>query len=605
MLLVTPSYTSILAEGNRFIPDLIRQTYHGWSRGQLLDVLVAVVDRIAPPTSRIKNVDTVPLASGEVNYNGKGLSVLLTDSETATPGLWSQSESRQGDATSALRRRSTLSFQFGPNKESLHPAEANAAPKSFQSKTIKLPVANTVFQNGRESSIQAQRWIVGETMLEPTLACIKRSWIQEQALRIAFPYPPEPDKFPLQIIAPMKCIGPRQRVVSSMGNIIRQVHSFEDLSGPAPHRLQSEAEPASKQLEDAINQWITKPGNEMGAVEVWALVRPPTILQRHREQFFTKIVKAGGHFHKVLSGGGGWGNRQGLLALDPEVDFDVTPELTMAQDFNSVVPEEAEGTASNQIVNPGDFVEFFVRRPIKSSSTERPKVANSLFFKCPPCVVFGTTPSTVDAMPEPDSMAHLNGSSSDCIFIPCHFGMLSEQGVSLTTTSIDGEVTRTKIDIPYALVSCGTQGHPVKTSSLLQDQSTKSRESQGPQHLERGGLIRRTNIYNSKVDNVATQPGSKGSTSGHPSGENKESKKPQNVKRKGLTKRLKLDNSNAATEPRSEYSAPRLTDETEDLTLAAALARIRKAGLIAVPKRRTILQEEAAQKGNLRNSGTV
>ncbi|KAL8901036.1 MAG: hypothetical protein Q9192_000757 [Flavoplaca navasiana] len=596
----------ILAEGNRFIPDLIRQTYHGWSRGQLLDVLVAVVDRIAPPTSRIKNVDTVPLASGEVNYSGKGLSVLLTDSETATPGLWSQSESRQGDATSTLRRRSTLSFQFGPNKESLHPAEANAAPKSFQSKTIKLPVANTVFHNGRESSIQAQRWIVGETMLEPTLACIKRSWIHEQVLRIAFPYPPEPDKFPLQIIAPMKCIGPRQRVATSMGNIIRQVHSLEDLSGPAPHRFQSEAEPASKQLEDAINQWVTEPGNEMGAVEVWALVRPPTILQRHREKFFTKIVKAGGHFHKVLSGGGGWGNRQGLLALDPEVDFDVTPELTMAQDFNSVVPEE--GTAPSQIVNPGDFVEFFVRRPIKASSTERPKVANSLFFKCPPCVVFGTTPSTVDAMPEPDGMTHPNGSSSDCIFIPCHFGMLSEQGASLKTTSIDGEVTRTKIDIPHALVSCGTQGHPVKTSSLLKDQSTKSRESQDPQHLEKGGLIRRIYIYNAKVDNVATQPGSESSTSGHPFGVNRKSKKLQYVKRKGLTKRLKLDNSkvdNAASEPRTEYSAPSPTEEMEDLTLAAALARIRKAGLIAVPKRRTILLKDAAQTGNLQNSGTV
>ena len=605
MLLVTPSYTSILAEGNRFIPDLIRQTYHGWSRGQLLDVLVAVVDRIAPPTSRIKNADTVPLASGEVNYSGKGLSVLLTDSETATPGLWSENESRQGDATSTLRRRSTLSFQFGPNKESLHPAEANAVPKSFQSKTIKLPVANTVFHNGRESSIQAQRWIVGETMLEPTLACIKKSWIHERVLRIAYPYLPEPDKFPLQIMAPVKCIGPRQRVATSMGNIIRQVHSLVDLSGPAPHRFQSEAEPASKQLEDAINQCVTEAGNEMGAVEVWALVRPPTILQRHRQQFFTKIVKAGGHFHKVLSGGGGWGNRQGLLALDPEVDFDLTPELTMAQDFNSVVSEE--GTASSRIVNPGDFVEFFVCRPIKSSSSERPRVANSLFFKCPPCVVFGTTPSTVDAMPEPDGMTDPNGSSSDCIFIPCLFGMLSEQGVSLTTTSFDGEVTRTKIDIPHALVSCGTQGHPVKTSSLLKDQSTKPRESQDPQKLEKGGLIRRTDIYNSKVDNVAAQPGSERSTSGHLTGKNKQSKKPQYPKRRGLIKRLNLDNSkvdNAASEPRSEYPALRPT-EMEDLKLAAALARIRKAGLIAVPKRRTILIKSAAQTGDLQNSGNV
>ncbi|KAI4285485.1 MAG: hypothetical protein L6R38_000582 [Xanthoria sp. 2 TBL-2021] len=529
----------ILAEGDRFIPDLLRQTYQGWVKGQTLDVLVAVVDRISSPASKIKNAHTVALSTGEVNYSGKGISALLTDSETAAPDLWSQHESRQGEATSTIRRRSTLSFQFGPNKESISPAEQSASPKSFQSKTIKLPVANTVFHNGRESTIQAQRWIVGETMLEPTLACIKRSWLHEQVLRIAFPFPPEPDKFPLQVVLPLSRISSRQRAAKSMGNVIRQLHSLEDTSDPRQPTFRSEAEPASKQLEHAVTQWIMKPGNETRAVEVWALVRPPTALQGFRHGIFSKVVKAGGHFHKVLSGGGGWGNRQGLLALDPEVDFDITPELTMAQDFDNGSPEVG-GNVSSQVVNPGDIVEFFARDPIELSSAT-PPTARSLIFRCPPCLVFGTTPSTVDAMPEPSGTAQRAPSSSDCIFVRRHFGMLSEQGVSLTTVSIDGELSRTKIDVPYTLLSCGTQGQPVQLSPLMIE----------PQHLQKPDLTYRW---------------------------------------------VSLDNPSADTPaPKSEYLDGE-TDQAGDLTLEAALARIRKAGLIARPKRRTTLNNRAASK---------
>ncbi|KAI4258477.1 MAG: hypothetical protein L6R42_005079 [Xanthoria sp. 1 TBL-2021] len=529
----------ILAEGDRFIPDLLRQTYQGWVKGQTLDVLVAVVDRISSPASKVKNAHSVALSAGEVNYSGKGISALLTDSETAAPDLWSQHGSRQGEATSTIRRRSTLSFQFGPNKESIAPAEQNASPKSFQSKTIKLPVANTVFHNGRESTIQAQRWIVGETMLEPTLACIKRSWLHEQVLRIAFPFPPEPDKFPLQVVLPLSRISSRQRAAKSMGNVIRQLHSQEDTSDPRQPTFRSQAEPASKQLEHAVTQWITKPGNETRAVEVWALVRPPTALQSFRHGIFSKVVKAGGHFHKVLSGGGGWGNRQGLLALDPEVDFDVTPELTMAQDFDNGSPE-AGGNVSSQIVNPGDIVEFFARDPIESSSAKPPR-ASSLIFRCPPCLVFGTTPSTVDAMPEPSGTAQRAPSSSECIFVLRHFGMLSEQGVSLTTVSIDGEFSRTKIDVPYTLLSCGTQGQPVHLSPLMIQ----------PQHLQKPDFTDRRVINDDPSADTPT--------------------------------------------PKSEYLDGE-TDQAGDLTLEAALARIQKAGLIARPKRWTTLNNRAASK---------
>ncbi|KAL8852221.1 MAG: hypothetical protein Q9221_002931 [Calogaya cf. arnoldii] len=527
----------ILAKGDRFIPDLLRQTYQGWVEGQVLDVLVTVVDRISPPLSTVRKADTAVLSTpgGELHYNGKGISALLTDMETAAPDLWSQPEGRKGESTSTIPRRSTLSFQFGPNKESIQPAKNNAedpSPKSFQSKIIKLPVANTIFHNGRESTIQAQRWIVGETMLEPTLACIERSWLHEQVLRVAFPFPLEPHKAPLQVTVPMTRISLPQRVATSMGNVIRRLFPVETPSKAAQLDISSEPEPASKQLECAVTDWRAEPGNEMRAVEVWALVRPPGTLQRFRYSNFSKIIKAGGHFHKVLSGGGGWGNRQGLLALDPEVDFDVAPELMMVQDFDNVGSEAEGGNLSSQIVNTGDIVEFFARDLIEASSTATPESKRSHYIRCQPCLIFGTTPSTVDAMPERSRMMQHPPSSSDCIFIPAHFGMLSEQGVSLTTISIDGEVSRTKIDVPHALLSCGltqklAHSFPLEVEPSAEDERTPEFKVTHVPNMK----FRRVHLDNPTTDTA-----------------------PENMK----FRRVRLDNPTTDTAPelRSEYVTP-------------------------------------------------
>ncbi|KAI4245639.1 MAG: hypothetical protein L6R40_002440 [Gallowayella cf. fulva] len=333
----------LLAEGNRFIPDLIRQTYHGWAKGRILDVLVAVIDRISYPSSQIKKAGLDP-GQGRIGYSGKGISVMLTDSEVGAPDLWSQREQTDQKASSTAQRRSTLSFQFGANSEHVDRNEKSTTPKLFLSRTVKLPVANTIFHNGRESTIQAQRWIVGETILEPALACIKRTWLKEQVLRMAFPFPDAPDKFPTQVFIPLSPITRPKRVATSMGNVIRQFYARNE-----------HLEPASKDLETAVAHWISQTGNERKAVEVWALISPPKGLRTFNNYNFSKVIRNGGHFHKVLSGGGGWGNRQGLLALDPEVDFDVTPKLRMTEDLESEFAED-RSRASSQVVNPGDMV---------------------------------------------------------------------------------------------------------------------------------------------------------------------------------------------------------------------------------------------------------
>ncbi|KAL8994834.1 MAG: hypothetical protein Q9169_005310 [Polycauliona sp. 2 TL-2023] len=370
-----------------------------------------------------------------------------------------------------------------------------------------------------------------------------------------------PDGLPIQLFAPLTCISGRQRVATSMGNVIRQLHSLDFASVRRPISFRSEAEPASKQLESGVDKWVTDPGNEMRAVEVWALVRPPTNLQRFRSTgMFSRIINAGGHFHKVLSGGGGWGNRQGLLALDPEADFDLAPELTMAQDFENGSPEVGEGNNSSQIVNPGDIVEFFVCKTFEPSSTRSRKATGSWTINCPPCVVFGTTPSTIDAMPGSSNTPQGARSSPDCLFIPRHFGMLSEQGVSLTTRTMDGRVRSTKIDVPHALFSSGLEQHQVHASPLLKVQSAEGKRSQEKEKLPDHGVFRRYRFTN--PDAVTNPP-----------------------------------------EPKSEYSTLGPAGQNEEMTLVAALARIRKEGWIAVPESRTSLIKDHAENDASTNSG--
>ncbi|KAL8805130.1 MAG: hypothetical protein Q9182_002112 [Xanthomendoza sp. 2 TL-2023] len=402
---------------------------------------------------------------------------MLADSETGAPDLWSQRGNTDGKTSPITQRHGTLSFKFGANVEDVGHGERC----SFRSRTIKLPVANTIFHNGRESTIQAQRWIVDENVVEPTLACVKRTWLKEQVLQMAFPCPDEPNKFPLQVAVPLSALTGRKRVATSMGNVIRQFYAGnEPFPDQTPRNSQPEAEPASMDLEGAIAQFILTPGNKKKEVEVWALIRSPTSLQKYHTPDASNVIKCGGHFHKVLSGGGGWGNKQGLIALDPEIDFDITPELRLTEDLEMDPPGKDRGRASGQIVNPGDVATFFSLRsfnPPFKWTFETPQAptdpGNSWILSRSPCFVFGTVSSTIDAMPVTHSPRARFPDSPPCIYVAKHFGMLSEQAVSLTLVRSDGEVSRTKIDVPHAIVSYGARADRLQTKPLLYEQTSK------------------------------------------------------------------------------------------------------------------------------------
>ncbi|KAL8942596.1 MAG: hypothetical protein Q9216_001578 [Gyalolechia sp. 2 TL-2023] len=387
-----------------------------------------------------------------------------TDSESAAPDLWAQRSPTDHNGYSHEQRRSTLAFQFDASGTSLEGTERPRSSSLNISRTIKLPVANTIFHNGRLSTIKVQRWVVDQEATGSTLRCVKSKWLDQQVLKVAqnnrFTFRTSKDASSprdisfaavsvqqrLRITVPLTGITRPRVVAAAMGNVVRSL--FADSSS-------GKVIPASQELEAAIDQWIAKSDIGTQPPEVWALINPKTDPRLDALSFHDRIDR-GTHFHKVLSGGGGWGNKQGLLALDPELDFDDASEISFVHSPDGIAPEEERRRNLGQIVNPGDTVEFFVRdlevpfpeflptQNARDDSHEFPKLAST---------VFGTIPSTVDEMPAPSEKMADESRFSPCIYAWGHFGMLSEQGMSLTTTTADGQSMQTKIDIPYSTFS--------------------------------------------------------------------------------------------------------------------------------------------------------
>ncbi|KAK9794531.1 hypothetical protein SCARD494_05601 [Seiridium cardinale] len=273
-----------------------------------------------------------------------GLSVLY-GTQNMLPRLWEQEDadaSRNADRAASV----SLSMAFAGNP--------------FNS-SITLPLANTVFQNGRRSTLFATRYETDSSgRAEATL-------IQDKTHQdIEFVTKTEPT-FNLRI--PLVPLTPPRKIVAGLGNIVRQVE------------IDGVATPASKELEVLIPQ-LLKMRKVQGPVGVWAVVIPPHVMEsdafsglvpfsshvksakmtekrlvRRNKDIFRKLNHYGFRIHKILSGGGGWGAKQGLLSLDPETSY-TRPDQDNLDDFIKAFKTRNSGDPSQGIVTPGSYILF-------------------------------------------------------------------------------------------------------------------------------------------------------------------------------------------------------------------------------------------------------
>jgi hypothetical protein len=155
----------------------------------------------------------------------------------------------------------------------------------------------------------------------------------------------------------------------------------------------------------------------------------------------------------IVSGGGGWGSKQGLLSLDPQTTYSTTNEARFDYSIGSL--QEQQAMALGDIAKPNSFIQFFVAAGpstflIKKNHGEITAHTNDVFRSN---IVIGVYPSTVDEVPKlptnkPQTKKNLR-------FRAGHFGAMSEAGMYLKISKVDdkgsGEsITSTKIDLPYS-----------------------------------------------------------------------------------------------------------------------------------------------------------
>src|SRR3569833_2508824 len=148
----------------------------------------------------------------------------------------------------------------------------------------------------------------------------------------------------------------------------------------------------------------------------------------------------------AVSGGGGWGSKQGLLSLDPQTQYSNHGDGDMESFVSSFYGEET----AQSIVTPGSYIQFIVE-PLATAAESGVHMPDP-----PPSIVFGTDSGNVDWLRD-DA-----GTEQEPVqIIVFHFFAISHHGIFVDSISpskhtIDTRgTTHTKIDTPYSYVWVG------------------------------------------------------------------------------------------------------------------------------------------------------
>ena len=351
---------------------------------------------------------------------------------------------------------------------------------------IDVPLANTILQTGKESMMVVSKWA-------RSLAVQK--WLpydnkEISSVQLKLPQLPVRCISSADLQAPLLPLTTARQIADAFGNILNQVYVDND-----------EIVGASRELEDSINGYVRSHQSGSQQQSVWALVLPGGKIfkddsgslsyQGHvrviRLQDDNDVQKSwtgqdsaldprpsellmnGARLHRVISGGGGWGPKQGLLSLDPGIGYSDISGKAMPNDVAKWKPLEE---MVHQVARPGDFVQFYLSPPglhadIPLVERARPSLDHRQFHKDPKgsrhaiSLAFGVTPSTVDSMPVENQAADVGGTQPSCITLDGHFGALSGHGLALSLaskSSASGSPVwkaemATRIEAPYSKFS--------------------------------------------------------------------------------------------------------------------------------------------------------
>ena len=480
---VTPEYVKWLDEDNGFLQHALDHIFGDWSATD------QKVSNLSLPEGYQKSIESRVAVVDRIPFPGGGSSGYPGISFVAS--AWSRHYLKDG-----LSRRSV----DGKTKSTVPLISVKLPSRNEHGEVnitrVLLQPANTLFVNGLPYTMFADRW-VGNSEAESGPKFSRKS-ARESIDQITFNHTFENSSLTL----PMQKLTQRREISTCMGNVISKLVQNPD----------SEATSASRELEESVSTFLKTEDATNGTLAVFALIIPkpraeiesiqapvisPELLGYDQSRTVENgavgnhealdpirlALSQGAHLHRVTSGGGGWGKKQGLLSLEPALGFGGEE----SEDTSSWIPEASERDSEESrpfwsqsavpvIAQPGDMVEFygvFWSKGAEQTLTRRESLLTA--SNAPNTkwwhgrawaeadisnIVFGVT------APQDSNVAStLSTLGEELISVPHHFGMLSEHGMALSTVDfeIDKDATtahavhreyetkRTRIDVPHTV----------------------------------------------------------------------------------------------------------------------------------------------------------
>ena len=364
---------------------------------------------------------------------------------------------------------------------------------------FQLPLSQTVFTTGLVSTLIHRTFSVDTHRLRPSaLKLLDEQRLESQTLQL----PAVQQGIGTQYLnMPLVPLTPLRRIDYVMGNIIRKLSSQPAGVRTAPENEKIDQTkgsevgdtsfPASQELEKSVSKYFEALDLQPETVSVWALVVPPEPEYEGQMKVMTgvnvrnliaadeqsiasawhsrteagismaestsnairRLLPYGARLIRVLSGGGGWGKKAGLLSLDPDVQYS-TRDLRQDQgwefDFDGVddgtetATEAQKNKALGQIVKEGERIMFLIApkaEHVPDTQTHPKDTGWEILLD----LTFGAIPSSIDLAPR-NVASDTNGATIR--HYPGRFGMLSEGGMAVTI-NMKKRRFQSKLDVPY------------------------------------------------------------------------------------------------------------------------------------------------------------
>ncbi|CZR51262.1 uncharacterized protein PAC_01137 [Phialocephala subalpina] len=432
VILFTPSLLPWLND-DTFIPKILKKVSHISKAGLendppvVYDVMCACVDGIAPEEH---------YGTFHEQLATQGISFLHSPSFKIFGYVNSPMLKEKDDSDKSPSPTKPAAITFGKGHRRLD--------------HVTVPLANTIFQNGKPSFFQHTRWDAKDGQY-----ILRKKWDDKRWGSIfAF----AGINKPLFSFLPARPVTPFRAIESGMGNIVRELR-FDG----------GDVGPASRELETVVSEISESLGGT--TVDIWALIAPNEVVSavaenmpEHGPEYVGFWLDKGATICRVVSGGGGWGPKQGLLSLDPQTTYTTT-------EASSELSTERDVTSLGSLAQPGASIQFLAI----DNDLPRPLAARKLpAIGERKSIVFGAIPSTIDEILKVSS----EGQATKYNYRVGHFGCVSGSGIfysrdrpnpvgkskadavskspeepaANSNQAPPSLITHTKIDLPYSYI---------------------------------------------------------------------------------------------------------------------------------------------------------